>query len=170
MSSSTSENSTSFKVQNRAFQELARELVFVRNHNRQFKEGDSQASLLMFSEASLAVLALERFLRILPGVEATDTDTLPNLLEKATSESRKVIELPASDRADAIKRINSVRKTIQHANYEQAARECGLTVAEYFKTQFTPEIEAIYRITDSIVRQIDPETGTRHKGRNNAVR
>ncbi|MBK8202857.1 MAG: hypothetical protein IPK68_11225 [Bdellovibrionales bacterium] len=47
-----------------------------------------------------------------------------------------------------------------HANYEQAAKECGLkTVAEYFKKQFASEVEAVYQLTNVLVDQIDAKTG-----------
>jgi hypothetical protein len=108
----------------------------------------------------MVLLSLERFLRILPGVEATDSDTLPGLLEKATSESRQVLKLPAEDRKDAIRRIKDVRNTIMHGNFEQATRQAGLkSVEEYFKTQFAPEVEALYQIANGLVDQISIETG-----------
>lgn len=74
-----------FKEQNREFQELVRELFYVRKHNLAIKPGDPQDELLMFAEAALVLTAMERFLRIILRGEATDSDTLPNLLERATS-------------------------------------------------------------------------------------
>lgn len=135
--------------------------MLLREHNLSIKDGESQQRLLLFAEAAIVLMALERFLRILPGVGATDSDTLPNLLEKATSQSRKVLSLPAADREDAIRRIKSVRNTILHGNFEQAARGAGLnSKEEYFKKQFASEVEALYEITDGLVRQIDPATGS----------
>jgi HSP90 family molecular chaperone len=87
-----------FKDKYRDLQELIREHTLIRDHNKEIKEGESQDKLLLFSEASLILVILERFLRILPGCQATDTDTLPNLLEKATSKSRKVLQLKITEK------------------------------------------------------------------------
>jgi hypothetical protein len=48
-----------------------------------------------------------------------------------------------------------VRNTLLHANYAQAQVGCA-SVQEYFQKQFASEIEALYKITDFVVRQIDP--------------
>ena len=155
-----------FKDQFKDFQHLARELKILREHNKSFKEGDSQDRLLLFAEGAIVLLTLERFLRILPGVEATERDTLPNLLEKATSESRNVLVLSAENRQDAIKKITDVRNTILHGNFEQAAKQAGVKgTEEYFKTQYASEIETLYNLADSLVSQIDPATGTRYQGK-----
>jgi hypothetical protein len=152
-----------FKDKFRDFQELVREHNFLRNHNKSFKEGDSQSTLLLFAEGALILIIMERFLRMLPGVQATEGDTLHNLLQKATSQKRKVITLSADDTQDAIKRITKVRNTILHGNYEQAAQQARLSSKEeYFKTQFAPEIEKLYEIVDGLVAQIDPNTGEPH--------
>jgi hypothetical protein len=157
------DNSVSFKDQYRDFQELVRELMLLRTHNQSFRDNDPQARLLLFAEAAIVLMTLERFLRILPGVQATDGDTLPKLLSKATDDTRRVLELPAKDRKDAIRRIKDVRNTILHGNFEQAARQANVgSVREYFKTQFASEIETLYNITDGLVSQIDPETGRRY--------
>ena len=71
---------------------------------------------------ALTCLALERFLRIILGSEATDADTLHNLLEKATCQRLNLLTLPCDDRQDGIRRIVAVRNTLLHGNYEQAAR------------------------------------------------
>lgn len=149
-----------FKDRYRDFQHIVRELFILREHNKSFKPDDPQDRLLLFAEASVVLLAIERFLRILPGVEAVDDNTLHSLLEKATSQSRKILHLSAKDRNDAITRIGKVRNTILHGNFEQAASQAGLkTVEEYFQKHFASEIEALFEILDSLVKQIDPETG-----------
>ena len=152
-----------FKEQNREFQELVRELLLVRKHNLTFKPGDPQDAVLMFAEAALVLTAMERFLRIVLRAEATDSDTLPNLLEKATSGRLDLIRFhPGTNRTDAIKRIKDVRNTLLHGNYEQAARQAGCnTTAEYFQRQFAPEIETLFQLLDGMVQQIDTETGLR---------
>jgi len=150
--------STSFRDRHPEFQHLVRELQLVRAHNLQFKDGDAQDQILLFAEAALVCLALERFARAVLGSDATDRDTLPNLLEKAVS--KKLLSVPWQDQADGIRRIKNVRNTILHGNYEQAARDAGCASAsDYFKTQFAGEIDQMYQLTDFIVKQVDPETG-----------
>jgi hypothetical protein len=151
-----------FKEANPEFQHLVRELSWLREHNKAFEEGDPQDELLLFSEASIVLVALERFLRIILGAKATEADTLPNLFEKATSRSNALITLPG-DRATVIKQVKDVRNTLQHGNYEQAAREAGKPDATtYFGDgTFASEIEKLYGLLDYLVRQIDQDTGKR---------
>jgi hypothetical protein len=147
-----------FKDENRALSELVRELMWLRSHNLQFKPGDPQQDILMFAEAALTSLALEHFVRIVVGDEATDRDTLYPLLEKAVAKG--LIRLPWPDQKEGITRICNVRNTLLHANYAQAAAQAGCSsVGDYFKKQFASEIEALFEITDFVVRQIDPNTG-----------
>ena len=152
-----------FKEQNRELQELVRELFLIRNHNLAFKPGEPLDKILLFAEAALVLIAMERFLRIILPGEATDADTLPNLLEKATSKRIDLIRFHAStDRADAIRRIKDVRNSLLHGNYEQAARQAGCAnTLEYFQEQFTPEVEKLCQILDGMMKQIDVETGRR---------
>ena len=148
---------SSFRDQHLDLQHLVRELRVLRNHNLKFKEGAPQDTMLMFAEAALVVLVLERFVRVLLG-DATDRETLHNLLERAVS--RRLIRLPWDDQQEGIKKIVGVRNTMLHGNYEQAAREAGCSkVPEYFKTQFAGEVERLYLITNEVFTQIDPETG-----------
>jgi hypothetical protein len=149
---------TSFRDQHPEVQYLVRELQLVRDHNLQFKEGDSQEHFLLFAEAALVCLALERFVRAVLGPEASETDTIYNLLQKAVS--KKLFVVPWKDQEDGIRRIKEVRNSMLHGNYEKAARDAGCTsVAEYFETTFASEVETMYRLTDFIVAQIDPATG-----------
>ena len=68
--------------------------------------------------------------------------------------------VPRPDQQEGIQRICRVRNTLLHANYAQAAAQAGCSsVREYFQKQFASEIEALYNITDFVVRQIDPATG-----------
>lgn len=154
---------STFKERNRELQELVRELAVVRNHNLGFKPGDDQSTLLMFAEAALVLTAMERFLRVILAGNATDADTLPNLLEKATSTRIDLIRFPpAWDRNTVIKQVKDVRNTLLHGNYEQAAQRSGCaSTSEYFQKQFAPEIETLTQFLDGIMKQIDPDTGQR---------
>jgi hypothetical protein len=145
--------------------ELLREHALVRGHNRSFQDGEPQGTLLMFAEASLCLLTLERFLRVVLGTEATDHDTLPNLLEKATSARLAKLKLNADDRARAIKEIGHVRNTLLHGNYEQAAAAAGVgSVSEFFGKIFASEIEALHCITADLIEQVDPATAAWMRG------
>ena len=153
----------SFKDDHRAFQELVRELRLVREHNRAQTLVTSQARLLLFAEAALVLVVLERFLRMILEPDAKDTDTLFNLLQMATSPKRNLLEWPAGASTDPVRIVTNVRNTIMHGNYEQAAREAKCRdVPEYFRTQFVAEIERLYELTNFFVRQIDGETGERY--------
>lgn len=148
-----------FKEKYKDLQHIVRELFLLRKHNKSFKEGDTQEGFLLFAEASLTILCLERFLRILPEVKATEKDTLYNLLERAIS--KNILVLKTEDK-EYFKKIVNVRNTILHGNFEQCARDCNLsTVEEYFKKNFTSEIETLFNIIDDLFKQIDHNTGKR---------
>ncbi len=151
-----------FKEEHRELQEIVKEIVLVRNHNLTFKEGDPQGHLLHFAEGLLVLLGFERFLRAILGSDATERDTLPNLLEKATSSRLDLIKLPGRwTREESIKAITSVRNTVMHGNYEQAAAGAGSAdVRGYFKSgQYISEIQTLFEILDTLMRQIDATTG-----------
>jgi hypothetical protein len=150
--------SDTFKDENRALQELARELALLRKHNLQFREGDPQEMMLLFAEAALTCLTMEHFVRVVLGPEATDRDTLPVLLQKAITKG--LVRLPWDDQAAGVKAVRKVRNTLLHGNYAQAAREAGCaSVRDYFKTQFASEVEQMFKVTDFIMGQIDPTSG-----------
>jgi hypothetical protein len=155
--------STSFRDRYRDLQHLVRELTLVRGHNRRFGQSDRQDTLLLFDEGALVLLVLERFLRAILGpVEAKGDDTLPNLLEKATSKRLQLLVLPAADNQKAIRTLVGVRNTLLHANYEQAAAGAKqASVEAYFKSQYASEVEALHQITDHLMAQIDADTGKR---------
>lgn len=147
-----------FKDENRALQELVRELRLVRNHNLTFKDGDNLAEVLLFAEAGLVCMTFEHFVRVVVGNDGPANATLYNLLEIAVS--KDLIRLPWDDQQDGIKKVCAVRNSILHGNYAQAAREAGkASVAEYFKTVFASEIEVMYAVVDDLMKQIDVNTG-----------
>ncbi len=147
-----------FKDQNPELQNLARELWLVRDHNLKFKKGDPQDGLLLFAEGTLCLLALERFLRILPGLNATERETLPKLLKKATHESQPLLRI--ADRDATIKRVVDLRNAMLHGNYEQAARLAGAaSSADYFGTRYSSDVEWLYQFTHGVMAQIVTLTG-----------
>jgi hypothetical protein len=152
-----------FKEEHPALQQLVREYVLLREHNRGFKENDSQHNLFLFAEAALVCLALEYFARAVLGPKAKSSHTLKQLLTRAVS--LKLVELPG-DQQRAIKEIGDVRDTLLHADYAKAAREAKCpTVAEYFRTQFASEVERLGRIVDALMQQVDLDTGAPHTKR-----
>jgi hypothetical protein len=105
-------------------------------------------------------LALERFIRIVLGVDATENDTLHSLLEKAIG--KKLIKLPYAVQSDGIKKVTNVRNTLLHGNYEQAARGAGCSyIFEYFRKDFASEIERMFEVLEYVMKQIDQKTGKR---------
>jgi hypothetical protein len=147
-----------FKQRNREIQEMVRELMVLRSHNLKFGPNDPQDTFLLFAEAAVVIVIIERFVRALLGPEATDKDTLWPLLEKLVN--RKVLVLPFRDQKEGIKVICGVRNAILHGNFEQAAAHEGLaTPAEFFKTRFAVWVETTTKVVDKLMAQIDPDTG-----------
>ena len=151
-----------FKEQYQDLQEILREMRLLRSHNLTFRAGDSQEKILLFAEACVVLLALERFLRVILQKKATEQDTLPNLLEKATSRRIGLLTLPGEERSELIRQVKDVRNTTLHGGFEQAARDAGCGgVAEYFQTQFASEVETMTELLGRLMAQIDPDTGLR---------
>jgi hypothetical protein len=153
----TGSGSQTFRDRHREIQELVRELAVVRNHNLKFKEGEPQDTMLLFAEAALVLVTLERFVRAVLGSHATDRDTLPNLLQKAVKHG--LLQVPWDDQQDGIRRITSVRNALLHGNYEQSARQESCSVEDFFKKKFAGEVESLTHVVDNLMSQIDPATG-----------
>jgi hypothetical protein len=152
---------TSFKGQHLEFQHLVRELLLLRQHNFRCAEERTYDQLLHFAEGALVLIALERFVRIVLGSDASESDTIYNLLEEAVS--RQLLILPWDDQADGIRKVKDVRNSLLHGNYEQAAREAECaSVEEFFRlSRFISEVEALTGVLNHFVQQIDPNTGQR---------
>lgn len=152
---------TSFKDRNRELQELAREAFVLRNNNLQFQEGDSQDQLLMFAEGAMLLVCMERFLRALLGGDATNKDTLHNLLEKAFAQKRyDYLEVPGGDRDYLIEMVTGLRNGLLHGDFEQLARNASCASnLEYFKQHYARDLEKLYNILNTMMRQIDINTG-----------
>lgn len=150
----------SFKEQYVEFQRIVGELKRLRDHNVSF-DADS-LELFFMAEGVMVLLALERFLRMILGAEARETDTLLPLLEKATSTRLDLLVLPGQlGRDETMRRITVVRNTLMHGNYEQAAKTSGSPSKEdYFRSgRYISEVELFYRVLNRIIKQINPDTG-----------
>jgi hypothetical protein len=160
-----------FKDKYLEFQEIVKEVKYVRRHNFSFAKYDP--SMLLMAEGALVLLAFERFIRMILGNEARHDDTLRKLLDKATSRRLDLIKLPGRmTREETITIVVKIRNALAHANYEQAALEAGLQHKDdYFKTGvYLSQVETMYRIVNRIIKQIDPDTGRPHDRANPGIR
>jgi hypothetical protein len=148
----------SFKDRYRDVQELVREMIYLNTWNKRFKDGDPQDEMLLFAEAGVVLMTLERFVRIVVGVTPDDRRTLQTLLEQAVA--RGLLKLPWDDQQDGIRKVCAIRNTILHGNFEQAAAGANQPdVRAFFKTQFAGEVETMMTIVDYLMKQIDPISG-----------
>ena len=154
--------SATFKDENRALQELVRELLMVRAHNKSFRDGEPLNNVLLFAEAGLVCMTFEHFVRVV--VAKADTtnalagQSLYNLLQFAIS--RDLIRLPWDAQEDGIRKVVDVRNSLLHANYAEAAHGAASgSVENYFKTQFASELEVMFLIVDDLMKQVDVNTG-----------
>jgi hypothetical protein len=156
---------TAFKDRHRELQELAREVFVLRNHNLQFKEGEPQDQLLMFAEGAMILVCMERFFRAMLGSDATNADTLHNLLEKAFSEKRyDHLEVPGGNREHLIELVTGLRNGLLHGDFEQLAQKAGCASnREYFKRDYPRDLEKLYNILNNMMGQIDIATGKVHE-------
>jgi hypothetical protein len=149
----------SYREESRTLQQLVRELLELRGHNR----GAAGAGTLPLAEAALTLLTLERFVRTLPGVNAANKESLPQLLQRAVA--IRTLTLPAGTEMQVIDRVRRARNAILHSNFEQAAKKAGLgSVEEYFRSHFAGELEFLFGLTTELLAQVDPETGLRRPG------
>lgn len=131
--------------------DLHRELEFVRAHNAAEPE-----NTLPFAEAALLLMTLERFLRLLPGVNAADKETLPQLLQRAVAIG--TLKLPEGETGALIDGIRRFRNALLHANHEQAAGKRK----DYFAGEFARDRERFYALLKDLLAQVNPATGFRY--------
>jgi hypothetical protein len=134
---------------------LLLELLALRAYNQR-KDAKPHRTLL-YSEGAVAVIALERLLRILPAVKATSSDTMKKLFWKAHKAG--VIRIVSTNVQKAIDKIVRVRDTTLHADYEKAASQAGCDVRTYFQTQYTPEIDRMGGLFLAVLNVVDQRTG-----------
>lgn len=138
------------------FQYLARELRALERYNRSALADHREGELRLHSFLALTLLALERFLRMVLGGRATDRDTLPNLLEKATGRSNRLFELEDRDRT--LKFVNETRRVVMHGGL-------GVTdEAEHLLGNLLPHSFDLYEFTNQVVASFDSATGAARPG------
>jgi hypothetical protein len=148
-----------FKDEHRELQELVRELNLLRQHNLRFRPGMSLDTLLIMSEAAMTLVTFERFLRILPDLNAEDSDTIDDLLKRATKRGGP---LYLHDRTATIRKIGRIRNALLHGNFEQEARRLGYTdLRAYFQKFDKDVVEDVFQLLDNLMAQIDRDTGYR---------
>jgi hypothetical protein len=153
-----------FKDRYRELQQIARELSEVRKVNLYAPANDPARRPM--SEGLLTLLALERFLRIVLGSRATRKDTLRPLL-RMVMEPPLNIRLPGHlDPDGTIKLVTDVRNTLMHGNFEEAADRVGATHKDdyFISSAHVRELEMLYKVTNRIMAQIDPDTGRPRTG------
>ena len=131
--------------------DLSRELEYVRAHN-----AHKPVDALPFAEAALLLMTLERFLRLLPGVNAADKETLPQLLQRAVAIG--TLKLPPGDTGALIDGLRRFRNALLHANHEQAAGKRK----DYFAGEFARDRERFYALLTELASQVNPATGFRY--------
>ncbi len=132
------------------------DLAALRDHNLRFGPDDSQDYLLLQTEGALSMVLVEamarKALRLLP--ESDGPEKFRDVVEQAVFGAPKRLTIFLEDELSAIDRMCRIRNTILHGNYEQAAREAGCQdVPHYFKTAFTPDVEWMFQIYRSFLRQ-----------------
>lgn len=134
------------------------ELVTLNAHNKTYKPGDPQDGLLMFAEGALCMTLVEAAARqwVGEGVLAEDA----RFRDVLTAAAESGLRIPFDDPADGIEKITSVRNTLVHANFEQAARQAGgRDVARYFGEQYAGEIERMYQVCLDFLTQVRERDG-----------
>ncbi|MBX3269802.1 MAG: hypothetical protein KF729_06055 [Sandaracinaceae bacterium] len=150
------EPTTSFRERFRDFQYVAQELCLLERYNRAALADHREGELRLHSFLALTLLALERFLRMVLGANATDSDTLPNLLEMATGGRNKVFEL--SDREKTLRFVNETRRVVMHG-------KLGVTdEAEHLLGYLLPLSFDLYEFTNQVVACWEPLSGAARPG------
>lgn len=134
------------------------ELISLNRHNKTYEAGDPQDGLLLFAEGALCMTLVEAAARQWVGDGALREGA--GFREVLKEASELGLRIPFDDPDDGIARLASVKNTIVHANFEQAAWEAsGRDVAAYFKEQYAAEIEAMYKVCLDFLRQVRARDG-----------
>lgn len=142
-----------FKERHPEFQEFAREIAILLRHNRGVFDGQSTLPARLFPQLALAFVALERFLRILPGVQASANDTLYNLLQRASGGRLRLIQI--HDRDATIEWVNRERVRFMHG---RPAAEGDRRAAMMALANFA---DGLVTFVDEVVQQVDVGSGSR---------
>jgi hypothetical protein len=187
-----------FKEENKDFQEIVRELSFLRTHNIENKENPN--TYLLFAEGALTLVGLERFLRIFREISPTRKDTLKNLLTRflehvdteillkmANFINRKCnvklsklsffVDNNAALKDIIIEFVGDFRNGFLHGNFEQLIeakiKHLGLvdcTFDQYFKRGYhIQDVESCFYIFNCIIECIDVSTGIIRRRKNALV-
>lgn len=156
----------SFKDQYKDLQYLIRDMLKLRKFNNEQNKNGTPNEALLFAEASVLCVAFERFLRIVPAINAKDGDTLSDLLNHAFSKKNPVFKSVHSASTEVFKKvIRDVRNGILHGLFDDLAepyKKAGKisNTEEYFqKGHFTQDMEIIFEAFIKLIDQVDLETG-----------
>jgi hypothetical protein len=145
----------------------------LREHNLKVEDA-APIRAFALAEGALALMLLERFLRILLGPDASDRDTLGPLFQKATSRGIDLIDPPIlfpylpdergatpartleKCRQFSTELILPIRNALVHGNYEQAARAHQVSVEAYFaQGYYRSDLDQIWEFIGAIWLQYD---------------
>ena len=111
-----------FKDGHPEFQHLCRELVLLTDHNEHALR--TGLTIRLYSWLTLSFATLERFLRIVEGVEDVDELTLAPLLERVTSKKRGLIRFASQDeRQSTLEFVRTARNYLMHGKHRPTERE-----------------------------------------------
>ena len=134
------------------------ELVTLNAYNKTHKPGDPQDGLLIFAEGALCMTLVEAAARQWMGDGVLRDDA--RFRDVLTASAGSGLRIPFDDPADGIEKLTSVRNTLVHSNFEQAARQAGgRDVERYFGEQYAAEIEVMYQVCLDFLAQVRERDG-----------
>lgn len=147
-----------FKDKYKDLQFLIKEMYILRSYNDKKAKDKKFDELFLFSEASALFICLERFLRVLPAIKASNSDTIYNLMERALKLFNSPYINITNERLTKV--VTDIRNGILHGNFEKCAYEYKCDVEQYFgKGHFTQDIQIIFDVFRSFIDQVNSLTG-----------
>jgi hypothetical protein len=156
----------SFRDQHLELQYLIQDCRTLRLFNNAQAAAGTNKNCMLFAEAAVLCVALERFLRIIPVMLATDSDTIYNLLDRALTKNNPIFKPIHTDHNNLVRVINDIRNGIMHGNFEKLAKfyidkKLIQNTDDYFyKAYFTQDIQIIYDAFILLIQQVDINNGS----------
>jgi hypothetical protein len=156
---------TTFKDKYKDIQYLIRDMQLLRKYNDLQATNKTLNNCLLFAEATTTILAFERFLRILPAMNARHTETLSNFMDRALAKKKPLFKTPILNIPNKriISVVREIRNGVMHGNFDQLAIHYAHKIRnreEYFSMGcFTQDIQIIYDVFNSFINQVDARTG-----------
>src|SRR5713101_939818 len=146
------------------FQDQYKEIGFIADEIKRLRSLNTSIIInshqgFLFAEAAITCMATERFLRIIPSMNATDKDTFSNLIDRALSKKRLNLGIPNNTVSVArYKKVSlQIRNGMLHGNFEQLANHYRCSKDIYFgQGSFTQDIQVIFDLLNHFMSRIDP--------------